>query len=44
VYIKGKWRLVFVVDNKPIPRKSDGGIDLKTVTAVLVTEVSDHYA
>ena len=43
VDIKGQWRLVFSVDNNPIPRKSDGGIDLVAVTAVLITEISDHY-
>jgi hypothetical protein len=31
VDITGQWRLVFEVDQRPIPRTPDGGIDLKAV-------------
>jgi plasmid maintenance system killer protein len=43
ITIKDKWRLILVPDHDPIPRRKDGGIDLKSVTDVLVTEVSNHY-
>ena len=37
------YRLVFEVDNEPVPRKDDGGIDLKQVTAVKIMEVVDYH-
>jgi plasmid maintenance system killer protein len=43
VDIKGKWRLVFVVDHDVTPRRPDGGVDLAAVTAICITEISDHY-
>lgn len=43
VTIKDQWRLIFRPDLDPVPKLPDGGIDQKGVTAVLVTEVSDHY-
>ncbi|MDP2370673.1 hypothetical protein [Rhodoferax sp.] len=36
-------RLVFVVDNDPVPRKADGGIDLSAVTAIRVVDVVDYH-
>lgn len=45
VDLSRKDRLIFDVDQEPIPRKPDGrSIDLKLVTAITVTEVSDHYS
>ena len=45
VDLTGKDRLIFDVDHNPIPRKQDGrSIDLQKVTAIVVTEISDHYA
>jgi toxin HigB-1 len=38
-----KWRIEFVVANNPIPRKNDGGIELKAVTAIEIVNISDHY-
>lgn len=43
VDLKGQWRLIFKPDHDPVPRKADEGVDLKSVTDVLVTEISDHY-
>jgi toxin HigB-1 len=43
VDVKDQWRLVFEVDHNPVPRTKDGGIDRSAVTAIMVTEVSDHY-
>ena len=45
VDVSRKDRLIFNVDHDPVPRKADGSsIDLKSVTAIVVTEISDHYS
>ena len=41
--LSGRHRLVFEPANDPVPRLTDGGIDLAKVTAVLVTEVVDYH-
>ena len=43
VSVDKRYRLIFEVYHDPIPRMSDGGIDLKAVTAVVVTEVVDYH-
>jgi toxin HigB-1 len=43
VDIKDQWRLIFEVDHNPVPRTEDGGVDRAAVTAIFVTEVSNHY-
>jgi plasmid maintenance system killer protein len=43
VSIRDQWRLIFEVDQNPMPRKPDKGIDLTQVTAIVIVEVSDHY-
>lgn len=35
------YRLIFEPDHDPIPRKEDGGIDLKQVNAITIIEVID---
>jgi proteic killer suppression protein len=37
------WRLIFEVNNKPIPRKDDQGIDLKRVTEIKIIEVENYH-
>ncbi|MDA7988325.1 MAG: type II toxin-antitoxin system RelE/ParE family toxin [Alphaproteobacteria bacterium] len=37
------WRLVFKPDHSPIPRKNNGEIDLRQVTAVKILEVVDYH-
>jgi len=37
------YRLIFVPDHHPPPRKEDGGLDRKQVTRVLVLEVADTH-
>jgi len=37
------YRLVFQVNHNPIPRKEDGGIDLKSVTAITILGVEDYH-
>ncbi|MGO9483517.1 MAG: system killer suppression protein [Rhodomicrobium sp.] len=38
-----KWRIEFRVANVPVPRKPDGGIDLRLMTAIEIIEISEHY-
>lgn len=37
------YRLVFEPDHEPIPRKSDGGIDLTQVTKITIIEIVDYH-
>ena len=41
--LHGGVRLIFVPDHDPMPRKPDGGLDRKSVTAIMVTEVGDYH-
>tara|TARA_R110002049_G_scaffold106507_1_gene253909 strand:- start:2124 stop:2474 length:351 start_codon:yes stop_codon:yes gene_type:complete len=43
VEVSGNYRLIFEPDHDPVPLLGDGGIDLKTVTAVKILEVSDYH-
>jgi toxin HigB-1 len=43
VVLTKNWRLIFDVDQVPIPRLSDGGIDLDKVTAIRFIEVVDYH-
>ena len=43
VRLDGGYRLIFVPEHDPIPRKSDGGLDWKRVTAIKVIEVEDYH-
>jgi len=36
-------RLIFVPANDPMPKKSDGGIDLAKVTEIRILEVKDYH-
>lgn len=36
-------RLVFEVDQDPVPRVPDGGIDREQVTRILITEIIDYH-
>ncbi len=37
------YRLIFEPDHNPIPRKEDGGIDAKNVSAITIIEVIDYH-
>lgn len=37
------YRLIFEVNQDPIPRKEDNGVDVTKVTAVKVLEVADYH-
>ncbi|MYC34133.1 MAG: system killer suppression protein [Chloroflexi bacterium] len=41
--IDRQYRLVFIPDHDPIPRRPDGGVDTDQVTAVVITEVIDYH-
>ena len=43
VSIAPQYRLVFVPDHDPIPRRPDGGVDTDSVTAIVITEVIDYH-
>ena len=43
VDINRQYRLVFVPDHDPIPRRPDGGVDTDRVTAIIITEVIDYH-
>ncbi|MGE5206081.1 MAG: killer suppression protein HigA [Chlamydiota bacterium] len=36
-------RLVFEVDDNPVPRRADGGIDLNKVLAVVILRIEDYH-
>ena len=43
VDIKHPYRLVFVPNHNPLPRKADGGLDLGQITAINVVGVEDYH-
>jgi toxin HigB-1 len=36
-------RIIFEVNNEPIPRKEDNGIDLKKVTEIIIYGIEDYH-
>jgi proteic killer suppression protein len=43
VVLTGNWRLIFRPDHDPVPQRSDGGIDLAAVTAVIIVAIEDYH-
>ena len=43
VRLDGRFRMIFVVANDPVPRKSDGGLDWGRVTAIRVIRLAEDY-
>ena len=43
VDIKHPQRLTFEPDHNPLPRKPDGGIDLKKITIIKIIGVEDYH-
>ena len=43
VDLEHPYRLIFVVANDPVPKRSDGGLDWEMVTAIEIVEVTDEY-
>jgi len=43
VDITGNWRLVFRPNHSPVPRRPDGSVDLKLVTAITIVAIVDYH-
>lgn len=43
VDLKHPYRLVFKPAHNPLPRKEDGGIDLRKVTAIIILDVENYH-
>jgi len=37
------YRLIFIPNHKPVPKKPDGGLDWKQVTAIMIIEIGDTH-
>ena len=44
VDLQDTWRLVFMPDHDPVPRKADRGFDLANITAIIIREVKDYHS
>ena len=43
INLRQPYRLIFRPDHDPLPRKEDGGLDWKQVTAITLLEVVDYH-
>ncbi len=43
VDLKHPFRLIFEPADEPVPKKDDGGIDLKKVTMITILSVEDYH-
>ena len=43
VNIQENWRILFEIDQDPIPTLKDGGVDLKAITIIKIEEVTDPH-
>jgi toxin HigB-1 len=43
VDLKQPYRLVFKTHPNPLPRKNDGGLDLKQITAITILDGEDYH-
>lgn len=43
VVIADNWRIIFRPKDSPPPRREDGGIDLRKVTAITIVEIVDYH-
>lgn len=41
--IQENWRILFIINQDPIPTLEDGGVDLKAITIICVTSVEDPH-
>lgn len=41
--IQKNWRILFKIDQNPIPTLEDGGVDIKKVTIVRIESISDPH-
>ncbi|MBL1148453.1 MAG: killer suppression protein HigA [Pseudomonadota bacterium] len=43
VDVEKQWRIIFIPDHNPIPRKKDGGIDKEKITSIVITDICEDY-
>lgn len=43
VDVEHPFRLVFAVDQRPVPRKKDGGLDWTKVEAIVIIAIEDYH-
>ncbi|WP_121666197.1 type II toxin-antitoxin system RelE/ParE family toxin [Mesonia aquimarina] len=43
INIQQNWRILFVINQDPIPTLEDGGIDLKAITIISIESVEDPH-
>ena len=43
VDLEHPYRLVFQPDHNPLPRKANGGLDLREITNIVILEVEDYH-
>jgi proteic killer suppression protein len=41
--VKHPYRLLFVINHEETPRKPDGGLDWKEITAIIIIEIADTH-
>lgn len=41
--IQENWRILFIIDQDPIPKMNDGGINLQSVTIISIESVEDPH-
>ena len=44
VDVTGNWRLIFRPNHDPVPRTEQGGVDLKSVTAIEIVSIEDYHS
>jgi proteic killer suppression protein len=43
INIQENWRICFEIDQDPIPKSDDGGVNLNMVTAIKILSVEDPH-
>ncbi len=41
--IQKNWRILFEINQDPIPTLEDGGVDLKTITIISIASITDPH-
>lgn len=43
VNVSGNYRLIFIPNHKPFPKKLDGGLNWENVTKIQINEIEDYH-
>lgn len=43
VKVSGNFRIIFIPNHEPVPRKEDGGMNWDGITAITIIEVGDYH-